>query len=90
MKLLDTEKEEIWYEVMENYVMTAELGHLAKDQKAHKDEMRNNFADLIAKIDSILEKKEKDIQMSADGKYINYQGKIYVYEDEKFKELNNK
>ena len=31
--------------------------------------------------------KEKDIQMTKDGKYLSYKGKIYICEDEKFKEL---
>jgi len=40
-------EEKLWIEVMENYVTTAELGHLAKDQKTHKDEMRACFKELV-------------------------------------------
>jgi hypothetical protein len=79
MKLSDTEKEEIRksYYKANNIVELTDFGE-------------ERFQWFISKFDDILEKKEKDIQMSADGKYISYQGKIYVYEDEKFKELNNK
>jgi len=37
----------LWIEVMEDYLMTAELGHLVKDQKAYKDEMRAKYAKLM-------------------------------------------
>ena len=40
-------KERLWVEVMEDYVITAELGHLAKDQAAHKAEMRAHLDKLV-------------------------------------------
>lgn len=39
-------EESLYIEVMEDYVITAELGHLAKDQKKHKEKMRAHFANL--------------------------------------------
>ena len=42
----DEWEESLWVEVMEDYVITAELGHIAKDQKKHKEEMRAHFANL--------------------------------------------
>jgi len=37
---------------MEDYVITAELGHLAKDEKLHKQEMRQHFDRLVEWITS--------------------------------------
>jgi hypothetical protein len=85
MKLSDTEKEVL----KDDYYRY--LATLRKENIYVTPDVCDAFEEyLLSKIDSILEKKEKDIQMSADGKYLSYQGKVYVYEDEKFKELNNK
>lgn len=45
-------REELWCDVMEDYVITAELGHLAKDEKLHKQEMRQHFDRLVEWITS--------------------------------------
>lgn len=48
-------EEALWVEVMEDYVITAELGYLAKDQKKHKEEMRlhrERLEDFIKRIES--------------------------------------
>ena len=39
-------EQELKVEVMENYIITAELGHLAKDQAKHKEEMRFHYENL--------------------------------------------
>jgi hypothetical protein len=54
----------LYFEVMEEYLMTAELGHLAKDQVAHKEEMRRLFKKLVTFIsqthtDLLTELKER-------------------------------
>jgi hypothetical protein len=40
-------KEKLWVDVMEDYVVTAELGHFAKDQVIHKAEMRAHLDKLV-------------------------------------------
>lgn len=47
-EIIKRQGEHLWVEVMEDYVITAELGHLAKDQKRHKEEMREHFQKLLA------------------------------------------
>lgn len=39
---------ELYFEVMEDYIMTAELGYLAKDQAKHKAELREHWIKLQA------------------------------------------
>jgi hypothetical protein len=51
--------DELWVEVMEDYLITAEFGHLAIDQKKHKDEMRHHLGKLIEFI-KILRSKDRD------------------------------
>lgn len=72
---LNKNKEELWAEVMEDYVITAELGHLAKDQTKHKEEMRGHFKKLqnwhTSSISSIIklliqeEEKEKRYELGS-------------------------
>tara|TARA_R110000868_G_scaffold376320_1_gene641179 strand:+ start:544 stop:789 length:246 start_codon:yes stop_codon:yes gene_type:complete len=52
-----TMEERLFAEVMEEYVITAELGHLAKDQKLHKQEMRAHFKELLSFINQELDKR---------------------------------
>lgn len=58
--LLATQEERLYFEVMEDYIITAELGHIAKDQAKHKEEMREHYAKLLdwhhACIKEVLEK----------------------------------
>ena len=50
------EWEEPLMHIMESYIMTAELGHLAKDQVKHKQELRAYYAELVDFIHHQLQK----------------------------------
>lgn len=52
-------EEGLWAEVMEDYVMTAELGHLARDEAKHKEEMRGHWERLKSYVRNLIQ-KEKD------------------------------
>lgn len=67
--IIHDEKENLWVEVMDDYVRTAELGLYALEQKRHKEEMRGHFEklwnwhikSLIKHIDSEIERLENII-----------------------------
>lgn len=63
--------EKLWCKVMEDYVITAELGHLALDQKKHKEELRFHFNKLLSfiqsEIDLALAERDKEIVEIIDG-----------------------
>lgn len=56
----------LWVEVMEDYVITAELGHVAKDEKQHKDEMRQHFDKLKSFIRSLLASERQKAKEEAE------------------------
>ena len=66
--IIHDEKENLWVEVMDDYVRTAELGLYALEQKRHKEEMRGHFEklwnwhikSLIKHIDSEIERLKKE------------------------------
>lgn len=53
------EWEEPLMHIMGSYIMTAELGHLAKDQLKHKQELRAYYAELVDFIHQELQKAEQ-------------------------------
>lgn len=71
-------EEELWIEVMEDYVITAELGHLAKDQKKHKDEMRENFARLIKFFSKVVSSEKEKLIKTILGEVEKKQFEIYT------------
>ena len=54
-------KERLWCEVMEDYLVTAELGHLAKDEKKHKQEMRDLLDKLVSVVQNLLAEQKAEI-----------------------------
>lgn len=54
-------KQNLWIDVMEDYIITAELGHLAKDEKAHKEEMRGHLQNLAEYISTLIEQTKKEM-----------------------------
>lgn len=66
--IIHDEKENLWVEVMDDYIRTAELGLYALEQKRHKEEMRGHFEklwnwhikSLIKHVDSEIERLEED------------------------------
>lgn len=54
------EWEEPLMHIMGSYIMTAELGHLAKDQLKHKQELRAYYAELVDFIHQELQKARHD------------------------------
>ena len=54
-------KERLWCEVMEDYLVTAELGHLAKDEKRHKQEMRDLLDKLVSTVQNLLAEQKAEI-----------------------------
>jgi hypothetical protein len=68
MKIEDI-KERLWVEIMEDYLITAEFGHLARDQKAHKTEMREKLHKLSELVCSMLnESYDKGLIDGMEGK----------------------
>lgn len=54
-------REKLWQEVMEDYVVCAELGHLAKDQAKHKAEMRGHLSRLVDFFWNEIQKREGEL-----------------------------
>lgn len=54
------EWEEPLMHIMESYIMTAELGHLAKDQVKHKQELHAYYTDLVDFIHQQLQKAREE------------------------------
>jgi len=53
-------REELHFSVMEDYIVTAELGHLAKDEAKHKEEMRYHYEKLKTFIQSKIDQAHKE------------------------------
>lgn len=56
------EWEEPLMHIMESYIMTAELGHLAKDQVKHKQELHAYYAELVDFVHQELQKARAEIR----------------------------
>lgn len=59
------EWEEPLMHIMESYIMTAELGHLVKDQVKHKQELRAYYAELVDFLHQELQKARHDCLLEA-------------------------
>ena len=80
-------EESLYIEVMEDYVVTAELGHLAKDQKKHKEEMRAHFANLKSFIRTHIENARRETLNKAIKSIssLKTEGRPNPYSDERYR-----
>jgi hypothetical protein len=73
-------REELMFGIMEDYIMTAELGHLAKDPKKHKEELRSHYK----KLESFIESRIAEAELTAE-QYTYSEDEVILQENKAYK-----
>lgn len=68
-------EERLQFEIMEDYLTVAKMGHFAKDQKAHMEEMRQHYGKLVAFISLLLQEEREAINRKIEA---YFKGLIFV------------